>query len=98
MIETNVGGDDACFISPWRHLRESGSIALDMGVHYTDIFRYYLGDLERVSGSAFIAEPTARPRPRARRRPPASKRSRPASCARPARTRSSPSTRPPRAS
>jgi predicted dehydrogenase len=57
MIESNVGGDDAVLISPWRHIRESGSIALDMGVHYTDIFRYYLGELESVSGSAFIAEP-----------------------------------------
>src|SRR5450755_458400 len=57
MIETNVGGDDAVVISPWRHIREAGSIALDMGVHYTDIFRYYLGELESVSGSAFIAEP-----------------------------------------
>jgi len=44
-------------VSPWRHVWEAGSIALDMGVHYTDIFRYYLGELERVSGAAFIAEP-----------------------------------------
>ena len=57
MIETNIGGDDAVVISPWRHIRESGSIALDMGAHYTDIFAYYLGELESVSGSAFIAEP-----------------------------------------
>jgi predicted dehydrogenase len=33
MIEMNVGGDNGVIISPWRHLRESGSIALDMGVH-----------------------------------------------------------------
>jgi predicted dehydrogenase len=57
MIETRVGGDDAVIISPWRHRRESGSIALDMGVHYTDIFSYLLGPLERASGRAFIAEP-----------------------------------------
>jgi predicted dehydrogenase len=57
MIQTNIGGDDAVVISPWRHLRESGSIALDMGVHYTDIFSYYFGALEQVTGSAFIAEP-----------------------------------------
>jgi predicted dehydrogenase len=38
-------------------VREFGSIALDMGVHYTDLFRYYLGDLARVSGHAFVAEP-----------------------------------------
>ena len=57
MVEANVGGDDAVIISPWRHRRESGSIALDMGVHYTDIFSYYHGDLESVFGSAFVAEP-----------------------------------------
>jgi predicted dehydrogenase len=57
MIEANVGGDDSVIISPWRHRRESGSIALDMGVHYTDIFSYYFGELETVFGSAFVAEP-----------------------------------------
>lgn len=58
MAETNIGGDSGVILSPWRHLREFGSIALDMGVHYVDIFSYYFGDLERVYGSAFIAEPT----------------------------------------
>jgi predicted dehydrogenase len=57
MVESNIGGDNAVLISPWRHLREKGSIALDMGVHYTDIFSYLLGDLERACGVAFIAEP-----------------------------------------
>jgi predicted dehydrogenase len=57
MIQTNVGGDDRVILSPWRHVLESGSIALDMGVHYTDIFAYFLGGLERVFGSAFVAEP-----------------------------------------
>ncbi len=57
MIQANIGGDDRVILSPWRHVHESGSIALDMGVHYTDIFAYFLGALERVSGSAFIAEP-----------------------------------------
>jgi predicted dehydrogenase len=60
MTETNIGGDDGIIISPWRHLRESGSIALDMGVHYTDVIRYYLGELDRVAGRAFIAEPLRR--------------------------------------
>ena len=57
MIQTDVGGDDVVLLSPWRHIRESGSIALDMGVHYADLFSYYLGPLETVSGAAFIAEP-----------------------------------------
>jgi predicted dehydrogenase len=57
MVESNIGGSDAVLITPWRHLREKGSIALDMGVHYTDIFAYFLGDLARACGMAFIAEP-----------------------------------------
>jgi predicted dehydrogenase len=57
MLECNIGGGNGVLLSPWRHLREKGSIALDMGVHYTDIFSYLLGDLERACGVAFIAEP-----------------------------------------
>jgi predicted dehydrogenase len=57
MIESNIGGGDSVLISPWRHLREKGSIALDMGVHYTDIFAYLLGGLDRACGMSFIAEP-----------------------------------------
>ena len=57
MVQTDIGGDDNVLISPWRHVREAGSLALDMGVHYTDIFAYLLGDLERVAGSTFVAEP-----------------------------------------
>jgi predicted dehydrogenase len=57
MIQTDLGGDHNVIISPWRHVREAGSIALDMGVHYADIISYFLGELESVSGTAFIAEP-----------------------------------------
>jgi predicted dehydrogenase len=57
MVESNIGGGDGVLISPWRHLLEKGSIALDMGVHYTDIFAYLLGGLERACGMSFIAEP-----------------------------------------
>jgi len=57
MMQTDVGGDHNVVISPWRHIREAGSLALDMGVHYADIFSYFLGELESVSGEAFVAEP-----------------------------------------
>jgi predicted dehydrogenase len=57
MLETNIGGDGRVLVSPWRHIREAGSIAVDMGVHYTDIFNYLLGPIDRASGKAFIAEP-----------------------------------------
>ena len=57
MVQTDIGGDDHVIISPWRHVREAGSLALDMGVHYADIFSYFLGALESVSGTSFVAEP-----------------------------------------
>jgi predicted dehydrogenase len=57
MMQTDLGGDQNVIISPWRHVREAGSIALDMGVHYADIVSYFLGELVSVSGRTFIAEP-----------------------------------------
>jgi predicted dehydrogenase len=60
MIEHNIGGSDRVIITPWRHRAAAGPIALDMGVHYADIFRYYLGDLESAYGTAFVAEPIRR--------------------------------------
>lgn len=57
MTETRVGGDDGVIVSPWRHIRESGSISLDMGVHYADIFLYFFGELSSVDGLSFVAEP-----------------------------------------
>jgi len=36
-------GDDRVIISPWRHLKRSGSIGLDMAIHYADIVEYLLG-------------------------------------------------------
>jgi predicted dehydrogenase len=60
MMQTDLGGDDNVIISPWRHVREAGPLALDMGVHYADIFSYFLGGLEFVTGSSFVAEPLRR--------------------------------------
>lgn len=60
MVQTSVGGDDTMVITPWRHLKEKGAIGLDMGVHYTDIIRYYLGEFASVFGGGFIVEPLRR--------------------------------------
>jgi predicted dehydrogenase len=57
MSQFHVGGDDRIIITPWRHMKDKGSIALDMGCHLTDIMQYYLGEIESVSGTGFIAEP-----------------------------------------
>lgn len=57
MIQASVGGDDKIVITPWRHLKEKGAIGLDMGVHYTDLIRFYLGEIESCYGFGLIAEP-----------------------------------------
>jgi len=58
----HVGGDDRIIITPWRHMKDKGSIALDMGCHLTDIMQYHLGEIDSVSGKGFIAEPVRRRR------------------------------------
>jgi predicted dehydrogenase len=57
-----IGGDDHIIITPWRHQKHRGSIALDICCHYTDIVQYHLGEIESVYGESFIAEPVRRRR------------------------------------
>lgn len=59
-----AGGDDRIIISPWRHMKERGTIALDMACHFTDLIEYYLGRIEAVTGYGFIAEPVRHRRER----------------------------------
>lgn len=61
MREFRVGGDDRVIISAWRHRKASGSIGLDMAIHYADIVEYYVGPVERVWGRGTIAEPLRYP-------------------------------------
>jgi predicted dehydrogenase len=55
-----LSGGDHIFITPWRHLKERGGPIVDMGVHYTDLLRYQLGDVEEVYGAAWLVEKTRR--------------------------------------
>lgn len=61
MRELRIGGGDEVIISPWRHMKRSGSIGLDMPIHFADIVEYFLGPVDRVFGRGFIAEPVRRP-------------------------------------
>lgn len=45
------------FITPWRHLKERAGPLLDMGVHYTDLIRYQLGEVREVYSDARLIEP-----------------------------------------
>lgn len=57
MMQTSLGGNDAMAATPWRHRKEKGAIGLDMGVHYADIIRYFLGNYRRIFGRGLIVEP-----------------------------------------
>lgn len=56
MIESSVGGGSNIIITPWRHMKLNGTIALDVGVHNADILRYYLGEFRSVYGESKLHE------------------------------------------
>ena len=60
MIETSVGGRDRIAITPWRHMKHTGSITLDGGVHNADILRYYMGEARSVYGESRLHEKVRR--------------------------------------
>ena len=45
------------FITPWRHMKDRGGLLLDLGVHFTDMIRYQLGDIKEAYGSVELASP-----------------------------------------
>jgi predicted dehydrogenase len=51
------------FITPWRHLKERAGPLLDMGVHFTDLIRYQLGEVSEIYADARLIE-TEREKPR----------------------------------
>ena len=53
----SLGAGNTIFITPWRHFKEKGGLILDMGVHFTDLIRYQLGDVAEVYGDARLVEP-----------------------------------------
>lgn len=58
VMETSVGGRDNLFITPWRHMKLSGALTLDAGVHNADILQYYFGDPASAYGQARLFETT----------------------------------------
>ena len=57
ILETSIHGRDHILITPWRHMKLSGTITLDAGVHNADILRYYFGDVTTAYGQTRIFEP-----------------------------------------
>jgi predicted dehydrogenase len=56
MLETHIAGRNRIAITPWRHMKLSGTIAVDAGIHYADILRFYLGEVRTIFGEARIQE------------------------------------------
>ena len=55
-----LGGGNGIFITPWRHLKDKGGAILDLGVHFTDLIRYQLGDVAEVDADARLIEKVRR--------------------------------------
>lgn len=58
MLECSIGGRDSILITPWRHMKLTGTIALDVGVHNADILQYYFGPAHSAFGQVRLYEKT----------------------------------------
>lgn len=56
ITQSSSGGGERVIITPWRHRKRWGGIVVDMGVHYTDLFEYYLGPLDTVGGMSTVVD------------------------------------------
>jgi len=56
----SVSPGNDIFITPWRHLKDRGGPLIDMGVHFSDLIRYQLGDITEVYGDVRLLEPVRR--------------------------------------
>jgi predicted dehydrogenase len=56
ITQSSSGGGEKVIITPWRHRKKDGGIVVDMGVHYTDLFEYFLGPLDAVGGMSAVVD------------------------------------------
>lgn len=55
-LQSSSGSGENVVITPWRHLKKFCGIAVDMGVHYTDILEYLLGPIRSVTGMGDVVD------------------------------------------
>ncbi len=55
-VQSSSGSGESVIITPWRHLRKSCGISIDMGVHYTDMLEYFMGPIESVVGMGAVVD------------------------------------------
>ena len=56
LIHHSVGGRDQMLITEWRHQKNQGGLLLDVGVHFTDMMEYLLGEIETVYAKTRLHE------------------------------------------
>jgi predicted dehydrogenase len=56
IMDAEIGGRDSIIITPWRHMKLSGTIPLDAGVHNADILQFYMGDAISAFGQVRLFE------------------------------------------
>jgi predicted dehydrogenase len=55
-VQSSSGSGENVIITPWRHLKKFCGIAVDMGVHYTDILEYLLGPISHLAGMGSVVD------------------------------------------
>jgi predicted dehydrogenase len=58
ITDSEIGGRDGIIITAWRHMKMTGAISLDAGVHNADILQYYFGDVHSAFGQVRLLEKT----------------------------------------
>jgi predicted dehydrogenase len=56
MIQHSLGGRDKMVISVWRHQKNQSGLLLDVGVHFTDMMEYLMGDITTVYAQTRLHE------------------------------------------
>ena len=57
LIHQTIGGGSNMLISVWRHQKDQSGVLLDVGVHFTDMMEYLLGDIETIYAQTRLHEP-----------------------------------------
>ena len=57
LIHHSMGGGDNMMISVWRHKKDQSGVLLDVGVHFTDMMEYLLGEIHTVYAQTRLHEP-----------------------------------------
>ena len=56
LLHHSIGGRDQMVITAWRHQKNQGGLLLDVGVHFTDMMEYLLGEIETVYAKTKLHE------------------------------------------